>query len=288
MDSLGLKAGPNLYAYVLNNPMTHFDLYGLDAIEVDRMNQLNGYSESENATLEYRTSDKNSHSYDSVDSTRPTQVAYAFPFSIHNYEMNSQSYKSSWTTIKESLPGFFENAFEAMDKYSYSAMLAPHPYVRAGAVGLKALGACGKTLLKILRRPSKTVVKHIVHENFLTKQVASTTNALVQKELCITSEYVNLANQSSTKHILYGDATGGRHRPGIGLSGKTEFPVGWSDDKIMHEISDIATAPHSITRLGRNGRIIGEGTRDGIDIRVIQQPDGNIVTGFPINMPRNP
>jgi hypothetical protein len=39
MDPLGLKAGPNLYAYVLNNPMTHFDLYGLDAIEVDHMNQ---------------------------------------------------------------------------------------------------------------------------------------------------------------------------------------------------------------------------------------------------------
>lgn len=28
-DPLGLKSGPNLYAYVLNNPLTHFDLYGL-------------------------------------------------------------------------------------------------------------------------------------------------------------------------------------------------------------------------------------------------------------------
>ncbi|MBS0655594.1 MAG: RHS repeat-associated core domain-containing protein, partial [Verrucomicrobia bacterium] len=28
-DPLGLKAGPNLYAYVLNNPMMSFDLYGL-------------------------------------------------------------------------------------------------------------------------------------------------------------------------------------------------------------------------------------------------------------------
>ena len=28
-DPLGHKAGPNLYAYVLNNPLTHFDLYGL-------------------------------------------------------------------------------------------------------------------------------------------------------------------------------------------------------------------------------------------------------------------
>ncbi len=28
-DPLGLKAGPNLYAYCLNNPLTNFDLYGL-------------------------------------------------------------------------------------------------------------------------------------------------------------------------------------------------------------------------------------------------------------------
>ncbi|MBS0655381.1 MAG: RHS repeat-associated core domain-containing protein, partial [Verrucomicrobia bacterium] len=31
-DPLGLKAGPNLYAYVLNNPMTGIDLYGLYGI----------------------------------------------------------------------------------------------------------------------------------------------------------------------------------------------------------------------------------------------------------------
>lgn len=28
-DPLGFEGGPNLYAYVLNNPLTHFDLYGL-------------------------------------------------------------------------------------------------------------------------------------------------------------------------------------------------------------------------------------------------------------------
>ncbi|MBS0627357.1 MAG: hypothetical protein JSS09_04015, partial [Verrucomicrobia bacterium] len=28
-DPLGLEAGPNLYAFVLNDPLTHFDLYGL-------------------------------------------------------------------------------------------------------------------------------------------------------------------------------------------------------------------------------------------------------------------
>ncbi len=33
-DPLGLKAGPNLYAYVLNNPLTHIDLYGLEAVSL--------------------------------------------------------------------------------------------------------------------------------------------------------------------------------------------------------------------------------------------------------------
>lgn len=45
-DPLGYDAGPNLYAYVLNNPMTHFDAYGLDTesaldenVQVDYNNQ---------------------------------------------------------------------------------------------------------------------------------------------------------------------------------------------------------------------------------------------------------
>ncbi len=35
-DPLGLKAGPNLYAYVLNGPMTKFDLYGLNTSQQAR------------------------------------------------------------------------------------------------------------------------------------------------------------------------------------------------------------------------------------------------------------
>jgi RHS repeat-associated protein len=31
-DPLGFEGGPNLYAYVLNSPLTHFDLYGLYAV----------------------------------------------------------------------------------------------------------------------------------------------------------------------------------------------------------------------------------------------------------------
>ena len=102
-----------------------------------------------------------------------------------------------------------------------------------------------------------------------------------------TGDFVDLSDPKRRTHILEGDSTGGGHRAGTGYSGKTEFPQGWTDDRIMHEISDIATDPSSNRRNGRGGRTITEGTRDGVDIRVIQEKNGEIVTGFPTNLPRN-
>jgi len=61
-----------------------------------------------------------------------------------------------------------------------------------------------------------------------------------------------------------------------------------TDDQIIDTITDVASDPTSVTRPGRGGRTIVEGTRDGIDIRVILEPDGSIVSGFPTNVPRNP
>ena len=47
-------------------------------------------------------------------------------------------------------------------------------------------------------------------------------------------------------------STGGGHRPGTGISGKTKFPANWSDEKILHEISDVATDPASkVTQQGK-------------------------------------
>jgi Bacterial EndoU nuclease len=84
-------------------------------------------------------------------------------------------------------------------------------------------------------------------------------------------------------HILDGDATGGGHRNGAGR-GKSEFPPGWSDDKIIDEIESVANDPDSQRSLQPNGRTRVEGTRDGIDIRVIVDPDGaSIRTGHPLN-----
>lgn len=60
------------------------------------------------------------------------------------------------------------------------------------------------------------------------------------------------------------------------------------NEAVVGEVSDVATDPESKRAPGRGGRTVVEGTRDGVDIRVIVDPGGRIVTGFPTNVTRNP
>jgi len=106
-------------------------------------------------------------------------------------------------------------------------------------------------------------------------------------------EKPSLLDPQGEQHVLDGDGpnAGGGHRHGTGKSGKSEFPANWSDDKIKGEISDVATDPGSVRTAQPNGRTKVQGTRDGVDITVIVEPNGRggrIVTGFPANTPRNP
>jgi peptidoglycan hydrolase-like protein with peptidoglycan-binding domain len=92
-------------------------------------------------------------------------------------------------------------------------------------------------------------------------------------------------------HILDGDATGGGHGPGRGVPGKSEFPSRWSDEDVINNVESVANDPTSkATPQGSRTKI--EGTRDGVDIRVVVEgppgAGGRIVTGFPTNVPRNP
>ncbi|WJF89111.1 EndoU domain-containing protein [Paraburkholderia bonniea] len=101
---------------------------------------------------------------------------------------------------------------------------------------------------------------------------------------------VNLASPDRTNHILNGDATGGGHLS-PGAPGKSVFPDSWSASKIMNSVSNIATDPSIPETVQANGRIVKNGTVDGIDIRVVIEPaskGGGIVTAFPTNVPRNP
>ena len=102
--------------------------------------------------------------------------------------------------------------------------------------------------------------------------------------------YVNLVSGDRSIHILYGDANAGGHL-WPGLPGETPFPESWSAPRILHEVSDVATDPLSLTTPGRWGRTIVTGTRDGVQIQVIIESPargGGIVTGYPTNLPRNP
>ena len=104
------------------------------------------------------------------------------------------------------------------------------------------------------------------------------------------SDDVNLASPDRTNHILTWDSTGGGHQ-WPGGPGKSVFPENWSASKIMNTVSDIATDPSIPETVQANGRIVKNGSRDGIDIRVVIEPaskGGGIVTAFPTNVPRNP
>lgn len=116
-------------------------------------------------------------------------------------------------------------------------------------------------------------------------QAASTTSR--SRSVATESEYVNLASESRTTHILDG------HMP-PGEPGNTLFPKDWSADQIMHNVSDVATDPSlewvqqtgklgaQFTKNGDPVRFFVDGIRGGVPIRVIVEPGGEgIITGFP-------
>ena len=84
-----------------------------------------------------------------------------------------------------------------------------------------------------------------------------------------------------------------RHNSGAGVQGKTEFPASWSDNEIIHHISDVATDPSSITGIGKYNSPYANGKSHGINIRVDFYPighykyDNQISTGYPTNVPPN-
>ncbi|WP_207222465.1 EndoU domain-containing protein [Herbihabitans rhizosphaerae] len=106
--------------------------------------------------------------------------------------------------------------------------------------------------------------------------------------------WVNLVSPARIKHILFGDGTGGGHL-WPGLPGKTPFPQGWTGDKVLGVVSDIATDPTlrwtqltgkpgaTHTKAGAPVRYEVIGTRDGVKIKVIVEPGGEgIITAHPV------
>ena len=108
----------------------------------------------------------------------------------------------------------------------------------------------------------------------------------LNKESAINSKKTRIDDRGK-KHILDGDKRGGGHRAGTNNSGKTEFPKAWSDDKIIESIEEVANDPKVTSRDGKWNSKIKTKNIDGVDVEVIIDNNGNIVTGYPINVPMN-
>ncbi|WP_371231666.1 filamentous hemagglutinin N-terminal domain-containing protein [Pseudomonas sp. QE6] len=122
---------------------------------------------------------------------------------------------------------------------------------------------------------------------------SSSFNKLLPKATPSADSLINLASTQRTQHILLGDATGGGHL-WPGAPGKTAFPASWNGDKVMHNVSDLATDPKAswtqltgkpgaqLTTKGKPVRWAVEGVRDGVSIRVIVEPHGEgVITAYP-------
>lgn len=88
-------------------------------------------------------------------------------------------------------------------------------------------------------------------------------------------------------HILDGDwdGIGGGHRWDSENPGKRKFPRSWDDAKIIAAITDVAQRPDDPPSIQVNGRWRCHGTRDGVLIRVVLEPDGSVRTGHPLSGP---
>jgi outer membrane murein-binding lipoprotein Lpp len=123
------------------------------------------------------------------------------------------------------------------------------------------------------------------------KNVANKGDGIVEKS-CTSGKKcsLNIADKTSERkdHIL------NRHRHGSNKPGKTEFPQGWSDDKIINEVNKIANDPTAKQGMGKYNSPYKIGKVDGVEIRVDFYPKdhptkaGKVSTAYPINTKKNP
>jgi len=110
-------------------------------------------------------------------------------------------------------------------------------------------------------------------------------------------QFVDVISPESRTHILDGDGPGSGGHLWPGQEGKTPFPESWSGDKVIHEVSDIATSPTTTwfaqtgsggiyTKSGKAAKWVAWEVRDGTRVRVVFEPaTGRVVTGFPDDSP---
>ncbi len=88
--------------------------------------------------------------------------------------------------------------------------------------------------------------------------------------------------EDRAKHILEGEGRSGGHRSGTGIPGKTEFPASWSDDDILDAIRQVAGTGVVIGSAHREDDLLISGEVNGVTIRVVVRPNGEVRTGYPV------
>jgi len=181
-DPLGLKAGPNLYAYVLNNPLRMIDQYGLDAVQIENMNQLNGCDSDNTSSSEYAACE----TYESAYSRN--REGDRSSISQDRAQSNRSIFGKMWGGIKEHAPGFINDSLEFADKVSYVMMLVPHPATKVSGAVLKGVSLVGKKIFSKLasspgREAIKRTIREVFHSNALARRSAAVTENIVRQEL---------------------------------------------------------------------------------------------------------
>jgi hypothetical protein len=84
---------------------------------------------------------------------------------------------------------------------------------------------------------------------------------------------------------------GGGHAPGTGRRATTEFPVGWTNERIIAVIKDVADNPGEPRQRQYNGRWRAAGERYGVQVVVLIEEDGRVHAAYPLggdDVTRNP
>ncbi|MEU4813329.1 EndoU domain-containing protein [Nocardia fluminea] len=137
--------------------------------------------------------------------------------------------------------------------------------------------------------PARTNLQRII--DLEQSSVSKSTNGLGNQWSKVTGPVPSSISitQGRRIHILDGDGSddvnSGGHAPGTGIPGKTEFPDDekvWDDDQIIDRALDVAKNPDQPPVLQNNGRWACIGTRNGVEIKVIVDSNGNVVTAYPL------
>ena len=100
---------------------------------------------------------------------------------------------------------------------------------------------------------------------------------------------VSVISPQRRTHILYGDATGGGHKFGVGAPCKSEFPKHWDDDTIIQKVELIAANDNLNWEQQRNGYHVAEQKVGTVNVRVVKgRKNEQVITAYPTNTGRNP